>query len=964
MIANLIRRWQTHVDQPRPDAGFTLIEVLIAVALSSVIAGVTVAAMLTSMNVIDVTTEQITTSTDTGLIASWFYRDAQAAGGTAPATGRPDAETGESVLHSTAGWQGCVQPGALVVRFSWTDRVASGLDRDVVVTYSLNGTKLTRRQCIDGAIADLVLGGTIADASATCSPDRSCVAAQRVSLQITGVGERIPADHTLTASLRDVAAPLPNSTTSVAAPLVVLGGDGTLCPPIALNGACATTVIGDVVVSDACGASAVGGDPSRLQPGGSITRISDVTDPLEAVAEPDTSCTAAPNPTPLGVSSAADAVIVHPQPVVINNALALQPGRYLFCNGLTLSNGAVLTGTGVTLIVQGGTLRVEAGARADLWAPTTGDLANLLIWVMSSQSLSVDAGPAAVNLRGLLYAPDADVTVHSQLATSLGGLVVRSVTFDGPGTTRLGLPIPSIGIAPIAVAAGQQGAPFAAVTFIATGGTAPYQFVVSGLPAGLTVAATGQLSGVPIVNGTFDTLVTAIDATGAGATIRMPMTIGLPAGIAGPATLPAGVAGSVYPATTMTASGGTAPMTWSATGIPAGMTLSPAGVLSGTPAAAGQSSVIVTMTDAVGASATRLYDLTIGAALAVADPAGLPAGQVGVTYFSTTMIALGGTGPYLWSATGLPPGVTMSVAGVVTGTPTSAGTFSVLAFTSDSVGTMASKAYTVTIAAAGTPVPPGCPSTPAGWRGEYYANLTLAGSPILCRDDAAIDFPWNGASPGAGVPGTNFSVRWTRTANFTAGTYEFLMGSDDGARLYIDGVLMMNDWVYRSYTSRSMTQTMTAGTHTVVMEFFQGGGLARATLTWAQVVPAVCPASVTGWLGEYFRNRTLTGPSMLCRDDSVIDFNWGQGTPGAPIPADDFSVRWTRTSAFAAGSYTFRLGSDDGSRLYIDGVLVGDWWYDVSYTTRAVTRSLTAGNHTIVMEFYERGGLARATLRW
>ena len=103
---------------------------------------------------------------------------------------------------------------------------------------------------------------------------------------------------------------------------------------------------------------------------------------------------------------------------------------------------------------------------------------------------------------------------------------------------------------------------------------------------------------------------------------------------------------------------------------------------------------------------------------------------------------------------------------------------------------------------------------------------------------------------------------------------------------------------------------------------------------------------------------------MLCRDDSVIDFNWGQGTPGAPIPADDFSVRWTRTLAFAAGSYTFRLGSDDGSRLYIDGVLVGDWLYDVSYTTRAVTRSLKAGNHTIVMEFYERGGLARATLRW
>jgi hypothetical protein len=427
-----------------------------------------------------------------------------------------------------------------------------------------------------------------------------------------------------------------------------------------------------------------------------------------------------------------------------------------------------------------------------------------------------------------------------------------------------------------------------------------------------------------------------IDASGAAATADIPMTVGLPAGIAGPTTLPVGLAGSAYPATTMAASGGTAPMTWSAVGLPEGLALSPAGVLSGTPTTAAQSSVIVTMTDAIGATATRLYDLTIGAALAVADPAALPDGQVGSTYFSTTMIASGGTGPYLWSATGLPPGLTMSVGGVVAGTPTSAGTFNVLAFTSDSLSAMASKAYTVVVAPEGAPVPPGCPPAPAGWRGEYYANLTLAGSPTLCRDDPSIDFTWNGASPGTGVPGTNFSVRWTRTATFAAGTYEFLMGSDDGARLYIDGVLMMNDWVYRSYTSRSITQAMTAGTHTIVMEFFQGGGQARATLNWSPIVPAVCPTAPAGWLGEYFNNRTLTGPATLCRDDAAINFDWVQGTPGAPIPVNDFSVRWTRS----------------------------DWWYDVSYTTRVVTRTLTAGNHTIVMEYYERGGYARATLTW
>jgi hypothetical protein len=117
-------------------------------------------------------------------------------------------------------------------------------------------------------------------------------------------------------------------------------------------------------------------------------------------------------------------------------------------------------------------------------------------------------------------------------------------------------------------------------------------------------------------------------------------------------------------------------------------------------------------------------------------------------------------------------------------------------------------------------------------------------------------------------------------------------------------------------------------------------------------------------LGEYFDNPTLSGPAWLCRDDALVDFHWAQGSPGAPIPTNDYSVRWTRTQWFAAGNYTFHLGSDDGSRLYVDGVLVGDWWYDTTYATRAVTRALTAGDHTIVMEYYERTGDARATLHW
>jgi hypothetical protein len=110
----------------------------------------------------------------------------------------------------------------------------------------------------------------------------------------------------------------------------------------------------------------------------------------------------------------------------------------------------------------------------------------------------------------------------------------------------------------------------------------------------------------------------------------------------------------------------------------------------------------------------------------------------------------------------------------------------------------------------------------------------------------------------------------------------------------------------------------------------------------------------------------LTGPAKLCRDDAGIDFNWASGSPAAVIPSDNFSVRWTRTEMFSAGFQTFVLGTDDGGRLYIDGVLVIDRWNDQSYPSPApsIKIKLAHGEHTIVVEYYERGGIARATLAW
>jgi hypothetical protein len=263
-------------------------------------------------------------------------------------------------------------------------------------------------------------------------------------------------------------------------------------------------------------------------------------------------------------------------------------------------------------------------------------------------------------------------------------------------------------------------------------------------------------------------------------------------------------------------------------------------------------------------------------------------------------------------------------------------------------------------------IPPGCPATTVGWRGEYFANITVTGNPVLCRDDAnPINFNWGSGSPGTGVPSNNFSARWTRTQSFVGGTYTFSMGADAGGRLYIDGVLVFNRWFDQSYTTPvpNVAVQLTDGNHTVIMEYYEKTGSARATLTWSPGPPS-CLLTGTTWLGQYFASVDLSGTPTMCRWDSAVNFDWAYGTPDPAVPSDNFSVRWTHTQSFANRNYTFVLGTDDGGRLYIDGVLVIDQWVDQSYPTPQpqFVKKMTATTHTIVVEYYERGGAAKATV--
>jgi len=86
------------------------------------------------------------------------------------------------------------------------------------------------------------------------------------------------------------------------------------------------------------------------------------------------------------------------------------------------------------------------------------------------------------------------------------------------------------------------------------------------------------------------------------------------------------------------------------------------------------------------------------------------------------------------------------------------------------------------------------PSVFEGWYGEYFANATLAGDPAVTRNDGHIGFEWGTDAPVSGLPVDHFSVRWTTQASFYDDNYAFCAMSDDGIRLYVDDVLVLDEW--------------------------------------------------------------------------------------------------------------------------------------------------------------------------
>jgi hypothetical protein len=244
------------------------------------------------------------------------------------------------------------------------------------------------------------------------------------------------------------------------------------------------------------------------------------------------------------------------------------------------------------------------------------------------------------------------------------------------------------------------------------------------------------------------------------------------------------------------------------------------------------------------------------------------------------------------------------------------------------------------------------------WRGDYWTNSTLSGEPLVVRNDPAVFFDWGSGSPAPNLPADQFSARWTRQLNFDAGVYRFFVEVDDGARLYIDDQLVLDEWRAGSQRVASATVSLPAGRHSLRMEYFERTGNALARFWWERQL------AFTGWEGQYFTNPNLQGEPVLVRDDATINFEWGTGSPASVIGGDNFSARWRRTVAFDAGRYRFYARMDDGLRVRVDGQLILDEWRDGSDRTVATDVELPGGNHQIEVEYYEKSGGALVSFWW
>ena len=436
-------------------------------------------------------------------------------------------------------------------------------------------------------------------------------------------------------------------------------------------------------------------------------------------------------------------------------------------SGLTLGANCVLSGTPTTAgTTSVSVFATDAGTPANTATAaitittnpaaislTLGGLANGTVGIPYSATLGVGGGtapyrctitsgtlPTGLTL-GILCAISGTPTSAGTATVAVQASDAASPANATSGQVSLTID-PPVSLTLFAPPTAAVGTPYNAVIGV-TGGTAPYSCSLTAgtLPAGLTLASNCVISGTPTTASTSTVTVQAADASspanmtsGQVSLTVAPSPLSLSLG-----TLPAGVTGKPY-TSTVGVMGGTDPYSCSiiAGTLQAGLTLGSNCVVTGTPTAAGTSTVTVKATDSANPanSTTGQVNLTIANTPASLMLGALLGGNVGTPY-SATLGVTGGSAPYTCSvsAGSLPAGLTLASNCLVSGTPTTAGTSTVTVQAADSANPVTNTAGEVTLTISATLDSLTLGTLPAGTTGTpYSATLGVTGgtAPYTC----------------------------------------------------------------------------------------------------------------------------------------------------------------------------------------------------------------------------------------
>jgi hypothetical protein len=312
-------------------------------------------------------------------------------------------------------------------------------------------------------------------------------------------------------------------------------------------------------------------------------------------------------------------------------------------------------------------------------------------------------------------------------------------------------------------------------TVTATGYPASMTYSKTGaLPSGVTLSAAGVLSGTPAagMGGSYSITITASNGVGSGAMQSFTLLVDQAPAItsANTTTFTVGASGTTFP---VTASGFPAPTFTAAGTLPSGVTLSTAGVFSGTPAAGtgGSYPITITATNGITPAATQSFTLIVDQALAITSPndATFKTGTSGT--FDVT-----GTGypTSTYTETGtLPSGVTLTKAGVLSGTPAAGagGLYAITIIDSDGVLTNVTQSFTLTVDQAPAITSANSKTFTAGTAGSF--TVTASGYP------ASMSYSYSGTLP-TGVTLSTVGVLSGTPAAGTGGSYPITITASNG----------------------------------------------------------------------------------------------------------------------------------------------------------------------------------------